>query len=41
MAAGLTVAEDKLEAAMARLSELLAKQGADEIGPADLRVDGA
>ncbi len=41
MAAGLTVAEDKLEAAMARLSELLAKQGADEIGPADLRVEGA
>ena len=26
--AGLTVAEDKLDAAMARLSELLAKQGA-------------
>ncbi len=41
MAAGLTVAEDKIEAAMARLSELLAKQGADALGPADLRLDGA
>ncbi|WP_442771686.1 single-stranded-DNA-specific exonuclease RecJ [Paenirhodobacter enshiensis] len=40
MAAGLTVAEDKIEAAMARLSELLAKQGAGEAGPADLRLDG-
>ncbi|MBD3803349.1 MAG: single-stranded-DNA-specific exonuclease RecJ [Thioclava sp.] len=40
MAAGLTVEEDKLEAAMARLSELLAKQGACEIGPRDLRLDG-
>lgn len=40
MAAGLTVARDKLEEAMARLSELLAKQGADELGPADLRLDG-
>lgn len=40
MAAGLTVEEDKLEAAMARLSELLAKQGAGEIGPRDLRLDG-
>lgn len=41
MAAGLTVAEDKLEAAMARLSELLDKQGAGKIGAADLRLDGA
>lgn len=41
MAAGLTVAEDKIDAAMARLSELLAKQGADKIGAADLRLDGA
>ncbi|WP_299154743.1 single-stranded-DNA-specific exonuclease RecJ [uncultured Tateyamaria sp.] len=41
MAAGLTVAEDKIEAAMARLSELLARQGADTLGPADLRLDGA
>jgi len=40
MAAGLTVAEDKIEAAMARLSELLARQGADALGPADLRLDG-
>ena len=40
MAAGLTVARDKLEAAMARIGELLAKQGADQIGPADLRLDG-
>ena len=41
MAAGLTVAEDKLEAAMARLAELLAKQGADRARPRDLRVEGA
>jgi single-stranded-DNA-specific exonuclease len=40
MAAGLTVARDRLDAAMARLTELLAKQGADRIGPADLRLDG-
>src|SRR6056297_3550595 len=40
MAAGLTVARDKLEAAMARLSELLGKQGAGTAGPADLRLDG-
>ncbi|MCP5072275.1 MAG: single-stranded-DNA-specific exonuclease RecJ [Rhodobacteraceae bacterium] len=40
MAAGLTVAEDQMEAAMARLSELLAKQGAADIGPKDLRLDG-
>ena len=41
MAAGLTVATDKLEEAMARLSELLQKQGADKIGPKDLRLDGS
>ena len=41
MAAGLTVARDKLEAAMERLSDLLAKQGADRIGVADLKLDGA
>jgi single-stranded-DNA-specific exonuclease len=41
MAAGLTVARDQLEAAMARLSELLARQGAGQEGPADLRLDGA
>lgn len=40
MAAGLTVAEEKIEPAMERLSELLGKQGADALGPADLRVDG-
>jgi len=40
MAAGLTVARDRLEAAMERLSELLAKQGAGLGGPADLRLDG-
>jgi single-stranded-DNA-specific exonuclease len=40
MAAGLTVARDKVEAAMERLSELLAKQGANDIGPAELKVDG-
>ncbi len=40
MAAGLTVEEDKIEAAMARLGELLAKQGAHLSGPADLNVTG-
>jgi len=40
MAAGLTVAEDKIEAAMARLSELLARQGAGTSGPRVLRLDG-
>jgi single-stranded-DNA-specific exonuclease len=40
MAAGLTVAEDRLEEAMARLSELLAKQGAGQGGAADLTLDG-
>ncbi len=40
MAAGLTVARDKLDAAMARLSELLARQGAGDAGPADLKLDG-
>ncbi|MGX9357415.1 single-stranded-DNA-specific exonuclease RecJ [Roseobacteraceae bacterium S113] len=40
MAAGLTVLPDQLEPAMARLSELLAKQGAGAGGPADLRLDG-
>ena len=39
MAAGLTVARDKLEAAMERLSELLAKQGAGAGGREDLRID--
>ena len=40
MAAGLTVARDQLEAAMARLSELLARQGAGVGGAGDLRLDG-
>lgn len=40
MAAGLTVAEDRIEAAMQRLGELLARQGADQLGPRDLRLDG-
>jgi single-stranded-DNA-specific exonuclease len=40
MAAGLTVARDALEGAMARLTELLAKQGAGLGGAADLRLDG-
>ncbi|MGB3243184.1 MAG: single-stranded-DNA-specific exonuclease RecJ [Sulfitobacter sp.] len=40
MAAGLTVAEDKLEPAMARLAELLEKQGAHLAGPSDLAVTG-
>jgi single-stranded-DNA-specific exonuclease len=39
MAAGLTVARDKLEAAMERLGELLAKQGAGTGGREDLRID--
>lgn len=40
MAAGLTVAEDRLEAAMDRLADLLARQGAGAGGPADLKLDG-
>ena len=40
MAAGLTVARDRLEAAMARLSDLLGRQGAGSPGPRDLRLDG-
>ncbi|OIQ29824.1 MAG: single-stranded-DNA-specific exonuclease RecJ [Alphaproteobacteria bacterium MedPE-SWcel] len=40
MAAGLTVARDQLEPAMARLSELLEKQGAGDLGPSDLKLDG-
>ena len=41
MAAGLSVAEDQIEPAMARLAELLAKQGAHQAGAADLRLDGS
>ena len=40
MAAGLTVARDKLDAAMARLADLLARQGAGVGGPRDLGLDG-
>ena len=40
MAAGLTVDEGQIEAAMARLGELLARQGAGRGGAADLRLDG-
>uniref|UniRef100_UPI0035668DFA single-stranded-DNA-specific exonuclease RecJ n=1 Tax=Shimia sp. TaxID=1954381 RepID=UPI0035668DFA len=40
MAAGLTVARAQLEPAMARLAELMARQGAGEAGAADLRLDG-
>ncbi|WP_299078133.1 single-stranded-DNA-specific exonuclease RecJ [uncultured Ruegeria sp.] len=40
MAAGLTVKRDQLEPAMERLSVLLAKQGAGQAGPADLKLDG-
>lgn len=40
MAAGLSVAEDKLDAAMERLGELVAKQGAHLAGPSDLNVTG-
>lgn len=38
MAAGLSVAEADIEAAMAALSEKLGKQGAGEIGPRDLKI---
>jgi len=40
MAAGLTVARDRLEAAMERLGALLERQGAGAAGPRDLRLDG-
>lgn len=40
MAAGLTVARDQMDAAMVRLGELLARQGAGTGGAADLRLDG-
>lgn len=40
MAAGLTVAEDKIGPAMERLGALLARQGAHLGGPADLKVTG-
>jgi single-stranded-DNA-specific exonuclease len=40
MAAGLSLARAQLEPAMARLSELLARQGASLGGAGDLRLDG-
>ncbi len=40
MAAGLSVAEDRVEEAMTSLTEMLEKQGAASLGPADLRIDG-
>ncbi|SFJ57140.1 single-stranded-DNA-specific exonuclease RecJ [Jannaschia pohangensis] len=40
VAAGLTVEADKIEPAMARLGELLARQGAGAAGPRDLSIDG-
>ena len=40
MAAGLTVARDRLEGAMARLADLLARQGAGAEGPQTLHIDG-
>ncbi|QUS35821.1 single-stranded-DNA-specific exonuclease RecJ [Falsirhodobacter algicola] len=40
MAAGLTVDEARLPEAMERLAELLARQGAGQQGPGDLRLDG-
>jgi len=39
MAAGLTVSRERLSAAMARLTELLARQGAGQAGPPGLRLD--
>ena len=40
MAAGLTVARDKLDAAMARITELIARQPVDLGAPRALRLDG-
>jgi single-stranded-DNA-specific exonuclease len=40
MAAGLSLTRAQLEPAMGRLSELLAKQGAADLGPSDLKLDG-
>ncbi|MGJ8602786.1 MAG: single-stranded-DNA-specific exonuclease RecJ [Marivita sp.] len=40
MAAGLSLSRAQLEPAMERLSELLVKQGADQLGASDLRLDG-
>jgi single-stranded-DNA-specific exonuclease len=40
MAAGLTVTRDRSTPRWTTCLELLAKQGANDIGPADLKVDG-
>ena len=40
MAAGLTLSRAQLEPAMARLADLLARQGAGAMGPRDLSLDG-
>jgi single-stranded-DNA-specific exonuclease len=40
MAAGLSLTRAQLEPAMARLAELLARQGAGALGPRDLALDG-
>ena len=40
MAAGLSLSRDQLSPAMARLSEMLAAQGAGDLGAADLVIDG-
>ena len=40
MAAGLTVAVDRMAEAMDRLGELLARQGAGDLGPRPLALDG-
>ena len=40
MAAGLSLTRAQLEPAMARLAELLARQGAGALGPRDLLLDG-
>jgi single-stranded-DNA-specific exonuclease len=40
MAAGLSLTRAQLEPAMARLSDLLARQGSAATGPQDLRIDG-
>ena len=41
MAAGLTLEEGQIDAAMARLDALLTQQGADRIGPRDMNVIGS
>ncbi|MEM9581328.1 MAG: single-stranded-DNA-specific exonuclease RecJ, partial [Pseudomonadota bacterium] len=39
MAAGLSLSRQQLQPAMTRLSELLARQGAGDAGPSDMRLD--